>query len=228
MKYDFLLFDADDTLLDFKKSEEASFFHILTKHEIEGDRKTFHNSYKQINEDLWSRHALGHVSKDVLKVERFERFLNLHGLKGDPMAMSEDYLSTLPTHVYLIDGALDLLQFLHKKIPTIIVTNGIGHVQHQRLANSGLKPFIDLMVVSEECGYSKPDERIFFHTFDLIKASPKKHRLLMIGDKLETDILGASKVGIDSCWFNPDRVENTTTIQPKFEISDLSKLKEIL
>lgn len=228
MKYDYLLFDADDTLLDFRKSEDVSFQIVLEKHNISGDIKTLHTSYKQINDLLWTQHALGLVSKDVLKVERFKRFLEANELEGNPEIMGEDYLNTLPSQVFLIDGAVEMLNSLYQKIPLIIVTNGIGHVQHKRLDNSGLKSLIDLMVVSEECGFSKPDKRIFHHTFNLLQADPEKHRLLMIGDKLETDILGANNVGIDSCWFNPDNTENNTDIRPTFEVPTLQKILNLL
>lgn len=228
MKYDFLLFDADDTLLDFRRSENVSFSIVLSNHNISGDFRALHASYKKINDQLWAEHALGLVSKDVLKVERFKKFLEENQLKADPVKMCEDYLNTLPTQVFLVDGALELLKSLYKKVPLIIVTNGIGHVQHKRLENSGLKELIDLMVISDECGYSKPDKRIFHHTFELLNTSPEKHRLLMIGDKLETDILGASNVGIDSCWFNPDQSENSTNVRPTFEISHLRALVDIL
>lgn len=228
MKYDYLLFDADDTLLDFKKSEDVSFQIVLEKNKISGDNKALHTSYKQINELLWTQHALGLVSKDFLKVERFRKFLEVNELEANPVQMSDDYLNTLPSQVFLIDGALDLLNSLHKKIPLVIVTNGIGTVQHKRLHNSGLKSLIDLMVVSEECGFSKPDKRIFYHTFDLLKVSPDKQRVLMIGDKLETDILGATNVGIDSCWFNPDQTKNNSDISPTFEISHIQKVYDLL
>jgi len=226
--YDFLLFDADDTLLDFRKSEVLSFQIVLEKHKISGDCKSLHDSYKEINEQLWTQHALGLVSKDQLKVERFKKFLEVNNLDGDPAILSDDYLNTLPSQVFLIEGALDLLNSLYKKIPLVIVTNGIDHVQHKRLDNSGLKPLIDLMVVSEECGFSKPDKRIFHHTFNLLGANPEEHRLLMIGDKLETDILGASNVGIDSCWFNPDQTLNETEIRPTFEIDHLQNILGLL
>jgi 2-haloacid dehalogenase len=228
VKYDYLLFDADDTLLDFKKSEDVSFQIVLEKNKISGDIKSLHASYKLINEVLWTQHALGLVSKDFLKVERFRKFLEVNELEANPVQMSDDYLDTLPAQVFLVDGALELLHSLHKKIPLIIVTNGIGTVQHKRLHNSGLKPMIDLMVVSEECGYSKPDKRIFHHTFDLLKVSPENHRVLMIGDKLETDILGATNVGIDSCWFNPDQTKNDSGISPTFEISEIQKVLGLL
>src|SRR5438445_11359532 len=101
MKYDFLLFDADDTLLDFKKSEDASFQIVLEKNGIKGDIKRFHESYKKINDVLWSDHAKGLVSKDFLKVERFRKFLEVNELQANPTQMSDDYLNTLPDQVFV-------------------------------------------------------------------------------------------------------------------------------
>lgn len=224
MKYDLLLFDADDTLLDFKKSEDISFQLILEKNGITENIKSLHEKYKEINNLLWSQHAEGLVSKDFLKVERFRKLLDENELTADPHQLCDDYLETLPSQVFLIEGALELLQSLHGKIPLVIVTNGIGVVQHKRLTNSGLKPFIELMVVSEECGYSKPDKRIFNHTFDLMQTKLDSSKVLMIGDKLETDILGANNMLIDSCWFNPEQMKNKTSITPTYEIQNILEL----
>ncbi|MGZ3788135.1 MAG: YjjG family noncanonical pyrimidine nucleotidase [Bacteriovorax sp.] len=228
MKYDVLLFDADDTLLDFKKSEAISFQMVLTQNGIEGNFDILFESYKQINHVLWNQHAEGLVAKDFLVVERFRKFLEVNHLKASPNKMSEDYSNTLSDHVFLIEGTLELLNNLHKKIPMIIVTNGVGFVQHKRLHSSGLKSFIDLMVVSEECGFSKPDKRIFHYTFERLKISCESSRILMIGDKLETDILGANNVGIDSCWFNPEKSNNATNIVPTYEIQNITEVLGVL
>ncbi|MDD4973681.1 MAG: YjjG family noncanonical pyrimidine nucleotidase [Bacteriovorax sp.] len=228
MKYDLLLFDADDTLLDFKRSENISFQIILKKNGIIGDIEAFHESYKIINDLLWSQHAEGLVSKDFLKVERFRKFLEVNNLEADPIQLCDDYLETLPSQVFLIEGATELLKTLHGKIPLVIVTNGIGSVQHKRLLNSGLKPFIELMVISDECGFSKPDRRIFDYTFDLLNRSLLSSRTLMIGDRLETDILGARNIAMDSCWFNPDKFNNTTNISPTYEIQHIIDVLNIL
>lgn len=227
MKYDLLLFDADETLLDFKKSEEICFEEVLKNHNIFGDFVSMRKHYKEINDLLWTREALGLISKDFLKVERFRKFLEDHSLSGNPDQICEDYLNALPSHVFLIDGALDLLTTLKGKIPMVIVTNGIGHVQHQRFDNAGLAHFFTNIVVSEECGYSKPDERIFAYTLKQV-AMDKNAKILMVGDKLETDILGAERFKIESCWFNPGHIENTTGIKPTYEISELKELLEII
>lgn len=228
MKYDLLFFDADDTLLDFKRSEDISFQIILKKHGILDTDKSLHQSYKIINHRLWTEHAEGKVSKDFLKVERFKKFLETNNLNADPHKLSDDYSQTLPDNVFLIEGALELLQSLYQKIPLIIITNGIGETQYKRLHNSGLKSLIDLMVVSEECGYSKPDQRIFNHAFKLLEKNHLTSRTLMIGDKLETDILGANNMGIDSCWYNPEKDRNNTSIVPTYEIHKLSDLFKII
>lgn len=228
MKYDLLLLDADETILDFKKSEDYSLRVVLSKHGIITDDPNLKESYQKINEVLWSDHAKGLISKDHLKTERFRLFLKENNLKADPSLMGEDYLKALPEKVFLIDGALEFLQSLHGKIPMVIVTNGIGHVQHLRLELSGLKPFITDMVISEVCGFSKPDRRIFDHTFKVLNLDIAKTKTLMIGDRLETDILGAQNAGIDSCWFNPNREENKNDIKPNYEIQKLSEILNII
>ena len=228
MKYDLLLFDADDTLLDFKRSEFASFQIILEKNGIEGDIKNLHASYKIINTQLWDQYAEGLISQDFLKVERFRKFLETNNLKGDPSQLCDDYLETLPSQVFLIDGAIQLLETLHGKMPLVIVTNGISEVQHKRLSNSGLKPFIELIIISDECGFTKPDPRIFDHTLEQLNRSLESSRTLMIGDKLETDILGAQNFKIDSCWFNPEKKPNSTSIAPTYEIENMIDLLKIL
>ena len=226
-KYDALFFDADETLLDFRKSEEICFELVLRQHHIEGDFLHYRENYKKINDLLWTQEALGLITKDFLKVERFRKFLEEHSLTGDPDKICEDYLKALPSHVFLIDGTVELLATLNGKIPMGIVTNGIGTVQHQRFANANLTHFFQKIVVSEECGFSKPDKRIFQDTVEKMGLSAKS-RILMVGDKLETDILGANRFGIDSCWFNPDRLPNKTEIKPTYEISSLMDLLKLL
>jgi 2-haloacid dehalogenase len=228
MKYDLLLLDADETILDFKKSEDYSLQVVLAKHGIRNDSLVLKESYKKINEELWNDHARGIISKDHLKIERFRLFLKENNLKADPNLMGEDYLKALPEKVFLINGALEFLQTLHGKIPMVIVTNGIGHVQHLRLERSGLRPFITDMIISEVCGYSKPDRRIFDHTFSVLNLDIKNTKTLMIGDRLETDILGAQNAGIDSCWFNPNRDSNNSGIVPTIEVNSLNEILNFL
>lgn len=53
-------------------------------------------------------------------------------------------------------------------------------------------------------------------------------RALIIGDSLTADIKGGMNAGIDTCWFNPRSIHNSTTIKPTYEIKKLEDLSVIL
>ncbi|MGC8073751.1 HAD-IA family hydrolase, partial [Salmonella enterica] len=70
-------------------------------------------------------------------------------------------------------------------------------------------------------GSGKPDPALFTHAIN--KLAVNREEVLMVGDNLLTDILGASRVGITSVWINhhdqkPDKVK------PTYEIARLREL----
>jgi 2-haloacid dehalogenase len=44
---------------------------------------------------------------------------------------------------------------------------------------------------------------------------------VIIGDRLNADILGANRFGIESCWFNPGQLTNHTQAVPTCEVARL-------
>ena len=48
-----------------------------------------------------------------------------------------------------------------------------------------------------------------------------KHEAIIIGDRLDADILGANRYGIESCWLNPGRLPNESEAVPTFEAASL-------
>jgi HAD superfamily hydrolase (TIGR01509 family) len=81
-----------------------------------------------------------------------------------------------------------------------IVTNNFLEEQRAKLDVCGLTPFVDIMVTSEECGYTKPAPEIFHITLDHLRCSA--HEAVMIGDSWDVDIIGARNAGIRPIWFN--------------------------
>ena len=225
MKYDLFLFDLDDTLLDFRASEKLSFERSLGSLSVSNHEELF-RSYQTENRKLWQLFEEGKTTKDELKVERFRKTFELHGIDIDPKIASYRYLEALPETVVLIDHAVELLEWLSGHGEIGIVTNGIHHTQTQRIKNSPLKSFISFVSVSEECGYAKPDIRFFEYSSTLAKKF-QKERSIVIGDRWEADILGAHQFGVDSCWFNPDEKKRPGDPAPSFEIRHLSEMRKI-
>src|SRR6185295_13509565 len=157
---------------------------------------------------------------------RFRRLFDLAGVKGDPAKAGVDYLDSLARGTHLVSGALEVCEALKVRgAATGIITNGFKRVQEPRFRASPLSKHIDLLVISEECGYTKPDRRIFDHALERA-GHGDPGTVLFVGDRLESDIQGAANAGLASCWFNPEREGNGTGIVPDHEIAGLHELLE--
>lgn len=227
MKYNLFLFDLDDTLLDFQASEKLCFKHTFNHFGITESLDEIHKTYKVHNNLLWKQIETGEVTKDFIKVERFKRTLDHHQIEIPPHKMANFYLEQLPENVVLIDGAVEICEYLKNFGEIGIITNGIEVTQRARIKNSQLKNYIDFIAVSEECGFAKPDIRFFEFAVNRAKNFTKETTII-IGDRLEADILGANNFGIDSCWFNPYQISFQTQVTPSFTISKLEDIKTFL
>ncbi len=230
MKHTLFLFDLDDTLLDFRASEKLSFECTLRELGVKAPVDTLFAQYQDINLGLWRAFEAGAVTKDFLKVERFRKtfasFPN-GGLELDPMLASELYLEALSETVVLIDGARQLCATLAGIGEVGVITNGMAHIQGRRIAASGLGDAISFIATSEACGFAKPDSRFFDYTVNMARAF-RRSETVIVGDRLDADILGANRFGIDSCWYNPGRLANGTQAVPTYEAAHLDQVHALL
>ena len=220
MKYKLFLFDLDDTLLDFRASEKRSFMHTMHELGLRDGIDALFAQYQAINVDLWKRFEMGSVTKDFLKVERFRKSFQENAIDLDPEQASRLYLESLPDTVVLIDGAKQVCATLSAIGEVCIITNGVESIQNRRIAASGLSDYISFIATSEACGHAKPDVRFFEYAADMAR-SFSKDSTVIVGDRLDADILGANRYGIDSCWFNPDHLANTSAALPTYEVASL-------
>ncbi len=227
MAYDLFLFDLDDTLLDFKESERLSFFSTLQSLGVKTGIEGLYERYQVENRALWKLFEQAQTTKEHLKVERFRKTFQANKIDIDPELASIRYLETLPETVVLMDYAVEICEWLVGHGEIGIVTNGIHHVQTERIKNSKIAPYISFVSVSEECGYAKPDIRFFEYSAKMAKKFSKESSLV-IGDRMETDVLGAHNFSLDSCWFNPSQMKHELEIAPKYEIKHLSELQKII
>jgi 2-haloacid dehalogenase len=223
MKHTLFLFDLDDTLLDFKASERLSFVRTMQALGLHEGIDGLFPQYQAINVALWKEFEAGSVSKDFLKVERFRRTFAQNALDLDPDAASHLYLESLSDTVVLIDGAKQVCEALCAIGEVGIITNGVEHIQQRRIASSGLRDHISFVSTSEACGYAKPDSRFFDYAAKMAR-SFARHETVIVGDRLDADILGANRFGIDSCWFNPGQLANTSEAVPTCEVGCLHEI----
>ena len=117
----------------------------------------------------------------------------------------------------------EVLDYLRENYQLHILTNGFTDVQKIKLEKSGIQSYFTTMVTPESAGYKKPMTSIFKHAID--KADARKHESIMIGDNLQTDIMGARNFGMDTIYFNPKKRKHKSNVT--HEIECLSQLKTI-
>jgi len=227
MRYNWLFFDADNTLFDFDAAAKTAFRQMLEQLEIDHIPEHF-AQYKIINARCWRKFEDGQITAEELRYERFADFFTEIKIERDPLEANTCYLKRLSEQATLLDGAQNLLDRLKAKgYQMVIITNGLKEVQRPRLAKAALHAYFKAIVVSDEIGHSKPDAAFFDYAFQQI-AHPEKTETLVIGDNLNSDIRGGSEYGLDTCWYNPHRKENVTSIHPTFEIQQLRQLESLL
>ena len=225
-KYKFILFDADATLLDFKRSEYEAVVDVLQKFNLPVSDEII-NKYSEINDAHWKMLERGEIEKNRLYAARWERFCEFYGFDADASAMSDYYPVTLATKSYLMDGALDICRYLYGKYRLFVVTNGKKSVQDGRFDPSPLAPMFEAVFVSEEIGFEKP-RREFFDAVASAIDGFNIDEAIIIGDSLTSDIAGGINYGIDTCWFNPHVKEIPEGMNITYVINSLHELEHIL
>lgn len=225
MKYKLILFDADGTLFDFDKSEKVAFFETMISFGISKNLEDLHRKYEVINKAIWQDFQEKKITSSKLRVERFQRFFQQEKITLDPFMFSPSYLKTLSQKTELLPGAEEIVKYFHGKCEMALATNGLTDVQRPRFSNSTLVEYFPHIFISEEIGFPKPNKEYFNFIF---KELPFKKSAIIVGDNLSSDIKGGNDIGIDTCWFNPQRISNQTNIFPTYEINNLIELKGIV
>ena len=118
----------------------------------------------------------------------YKYIIEAYGLKKAPWNSEDEY-------VY--PEAENCLSELsrHYKIG-IIANQELG--SEQRLEKLGLLKYIDLVAASAEEGVAKPDLRIFQIALDRSNCKPEE--AVMVGDRIDNDIIPANKIGMKTVW----------------------------
>ena len=233
--YQDLFIDFDDTLYDtygnaviaLRETFEA--FHMERYFQ---EPQTFYDAYWAANIDLWTRYSKGEITRDYLIVERFRRPLSegkaLEITEALCLEMSDRFLEFCASKPGVVDGAHELMAYLKEKDYRMHMTsNGFHEVQYKKLAACGLRDYFDTIILSEDAGVNKPSPAYFDYALRISGAS--RETTLMIGDNLQTDIMGALSSGIDAMLFNRWNVEtNDCQKAPTFVVKRLPDIQSIL
>ena len=141
MRYDILLLDADETLMDFPAAERQALQRTFADHGLTFTQAT-DDLYQQINQSLCRQFERGEITRPQLLATRFAKLFEELATPGiDTDAFNREYLHNLGYGTQPLPHALELCQALSALgCRLYILTNGLSGPQRRRLAGSGLTP----------------------------------------------------------------------------------------
>jgi HAD superfamily hydrolase (TIGR01549 family) len=218
-----VLFDLDDTLFDHRHCARSALAGVRRLHPCFDtfDDARLEAAHSQILEELHLDVLAGRLDIDAARIERFKRLYARAGMEADRI-LAERTAATYRDHYIqartTVPGAIPLLVAIREHARVVIVSNNLLAEQRAKLRDCGLDRYVDVLVVSEEVGVSKPDPRIFTTALD--RAGVSASDAVMIGDSWANDIEGARRAGIPAVWFN-----RTETPSPDPNVPTIHRLE---
>ncbi|MDU5559681.1 YjjG family noncanonical pyrimidine nucleotidase [Anaerococcus vaginalis] len=219
-----VLIDIDDTIFDFEKCSKNSFLKTLEKFNIKFKEEDF-SYFNRVNDILWTKQKLGEINIKEVFIKRdylMGKYFNIDIEKG---LFNDLFVKFLYDEIEMVDGIEDLLLYLSDKYKIFTASNGIYKMQENRLKKSNLDKYFDKIFVSDKIGFEKPDKKFFQKIMDLTKFS--NDDLIMIGDSIKSDIIGAKNSKIKSIYFNKED-KKITDKNFTYQVKNLSEIKKIL
>ena len=221
-RYKILLFDLDDTLLDFTGDEKKALTKVLGDHGLPNGRDVIETYYTIEN---WQTFEMGNISSQSVVTTRFRSLLKLLSAENADQIAKEYYDLMLKSHK-LLSGALAMLRRLKADgYKLYITTNGYPEFQRKRIKDARIEKYFDGIFISEEIDLRKPTPGFYKYVLNRVPTS-KRSDILIIGDAQTSDVLGGINAGIDTCWYNPSGKAGRH--KPVYEIKYFEELEKIL
>lgn len=129
----------------------------------------------------------------------------------------------------LYDDVLPTLRVLASRYRLAVVANQRSLVR-EALERDGIAPFISDWAISDDVGVEKPDPGIFQHA--LTSGGVDARDAVHVGNRLDTDVRGARRVGLRTVWLlrgeAPPAPTSAQLSEPDAVIADLWELPAVL
>jgi FMN phosphatase YigB (HAD superfamily) len=129
-----------------------------------------------------------------------------------------------------VAGAFTAVRWCKKKgLTVVLVSNTLSRGDEEAWIDwrrAGLADAIDAIVTSHSVGWQKPHRRIFERALELANVAAAE--AVMVGDRLDADVWGASRLGIRTVLRRTAHEQPAIDATPDAVIDDLTELPAVL
>lgn len=222
-KYVFL--DIDNTLLDFNKSSKISIIQGFEKFGLEY-KEYMYDVFTKINDDLWGKIERKELKKEELYKIRWNMIFDTLGIELDGNVFEEYFIDSLNYIAVAVDGAYELLEYLHPRYTVCLTSNAPYHQQINRLKIADMLKYVYKVYTSERIGHSKPSRVFFDHCIADLNIEDRKD-IVIIGDSYTADVQGGINSNIKTIWFDRENLK-IKDIKADYRVNALSEILKIL
>ncbi len=242
--YRAVFIDWDDTVGDWMGVARKSQHELYNKYRLSEWFDSFEEwfaKYNAHNSDLWVLYGKGQITKDYLYLDHFlyplchqigiDTAQAPDRLRTMAMQMADEYVYLTNAYCTLMPDAEEVVQYLSKKYPLTIVSNGFVECQYHKVEHTGLASYFKHVILSEEVNIQKPQPEIFLRAVEANRAEMpdlQPNEVVMIGDSYASDIAGAKAAGIDSIWVLRGDATEAQRNDATYIVSDLRDIMTIL
>jgi putative hydrolase of the HAD superfamily len=218
-----VFFDLYQTLICYQPTQEEMESRALAKFHISASADVLRRPILTANEWLYDRMAQKPLSKrpreEVIALyTEYQRIV----LKEAAIAADEGIVLNLlgmmqqvKMDLALFDDVLPALDALKKRRLTVGLISNIEQNMTATLDKLGLSPHLDVVVTSQDAGYSKPSKEIF--EFAIKKAGVAPSDSVYIGDQYNVDVTGSRNAGMQSILLDRHGYYRETMDCPKIK-----------
>ena len=203
-----VIFDLDDTLVDFATTRQLAHSELAKLLEGEGiESAAFLRACTQVDRPLFTLFEQGRLTRQEYRLRRFADPFDLIGLSprdGLVAQLNKLFMDCVNDSPLLFDDVQPVIAALRSQGARIaILTNGPSDGQRRKLKATGLDQLVDHVAIGEEVGISKPDAQAFHNV--LGRFSVPASKALMVGDSPELDYDAALRAGLTAMLLDRDQ-----------------------
>jgi len=245
-----VVFDLFDTLVDFQtglipvveingKSERTTSIHayeaLKEKCFSVPIREEFHRIWVETSKEVWGERDKDPEYREVTSRERFGKFVMRLG-DLPPECRDDAAIVAMETHMECL---INSTEFKAKRLKMLAQIRDAGFrvglvsnfdnadSAHQLLERTGIKSYLDALLISGEVGYRKPAPLLYRRIAEMLDLDPAN--VLFVGDNFEADVEGPQSVGMACAWLNPKDVQPPKgSVAPDYEINLVEEVLGIL
>ncbi len=221
-----IFFDIDDTLYDSTKltkmARQNSIRAMIDSGLPERSEEKLYNLLNEIIKKHGSNYA-----------KHYDRLLEELGLEAEPKIVAAGvvaYEHTKEGYLTPFPGVIPTLLKLKEDYKLGVISNGIAVKQWEKLIDLGIHHIFDVVATSEELGHRKPQKEIFLFAVEKLGLSPAE--CMMVGNRLDTDILGGNTAGMKTVRIMRGKykeiIPGHKDETPDLEIDDFTQITDVL